>query len=116
MKPLLDNKVSEEGSIKLSPNIIGAAQAREKHDEYIAKQEETLGWCIPGYEDVKAKGSIYNSNIIDPIYINCRKSYGSFNVILDKHYKSIISRRNNELKARNESHEISFFSKINKIK
>ncbi|KAH7648191.1 hypothetical protein FG379_000115 [Cryptosporidium bovis] len=98
--------------LKFSSNVsalrfIQAAQAKVKHNELKKKQEETLGWCLPGYEDMRTTTSelANKDGKLENMLILSRKSFNSFNKNVERANNAIISRRKNLEKKIEESYE-----------
>ncbi|OII73428.1 uncharacterized protein cubi_02640 [Cryptosporidium ubiquitum] len=98
--------------IKLSSNVsalrfIQAAQTKVKHEELKKKQEKTLGWYLPGFEETKTRGSeLANKNLqLENMYILTRKSFNSYNQIVEKQNLNIISRRKHYERLKDEQRE-----------
>ncbi|KAJ1605902.1 hypothetical protein OJ253_2923 [Cryptosporidium canis] len=98
--------------IKLSSSVsalrfIQAAQTKVKHEELKKKQEKSLGWYLPGFEDVKTRGSelANKSPQLENIYILARKSFNSYNKAVERHNQGIVSRRKQRVKMIEEQRE-----------
>lgn len=87
--------------------FIQAAQTKVKHEELKKKQEKSLGWYLPGFEEVKTRGSdlAKRDHRLEHMYILARKSFNSYNQIVEKHNSNIISRRKHQERVKEEKKE-----------
>ncbi|KAF7456887.1 GPI mannosyltransferase 2 [Cryptosporidium felis] len=94
--------------------FIQAAQTKVKHEELKKKQERTLGWCLPGFEETRTRGSELSNraNKLEDMYILARKSFNSYNPIVEKQNSGIISRRNHQERLEDERREEEIIQKM----
>lgn len=87
--------------------FIQAAQTKVKHEELKKKQEKSLGWYLPGFEEVKTRGSdlAKKDHRLEHMYILARKSFNSYNQTVESQNSSIVSRRRRQERAKEEKRE-----------